>query len=376
MKVLMLVARSTGGIGTHVADLADGLRHLGHDVRIATDALTAGTFGWTDAEVVWPQRPAGAVAAVRELRRLASRVDVVHAHGHQAGVLAALAVRGLRRRHRPALVVSLHNAVLGGGPRQAAGALSAQPFTRTAALVTGASSDLVAQASRWGASWTELAEVPSPRVPGLLADTPATREERRRAARTLLAGAGLEAARETDLVLTVARIAPQKDLDTLVAAAAEDAHERPSSGRTWVVVGGGEPEPTRRLSDLARASEAPLLLVGAQRDPTPWIRAASAFVLTSHWEARALVVQEALAAGVPVVTRDAGGLRDLVEGVGTLVEGSRPRDWADAVDAVLSDDAAWAAAVAAGRARAAEWDDGERTATRWVTRYARARAMT
>jgi glycosyltransferase involved in cell wall biosynthesis len=213
-------------------------------------------------------------------------------------------------------------------------------------------------------------------VPGLLADTPATREERRRAARTLLAGAGVEAARETDLVLTVARIAPQKDLDTLVAAAAEDAHERPSSGRTWVVVGGGEPEPTRRLNDLARASEAPLLLVGAQRDPTPWIRAASAFVLTSHWEARALVVQEALAAGVPVVTRDAGGLRDLVEGVGTLVEGSRPRDWADAVDAVLSDDAAWAAAVDAGRARAAEWDDGERTATRWVTRYARARAMT
>ena len=372
----MLLARSTGGIGTHVADLTTSLRHQGHEVLVATDRLTADTFGWSDAHLVWPDGASGIGGGVAAVRRLAARVDVVHAHGHQAGTLAALAVRTLRRRSRPAFVVSLHNAVLGGRSRTAAGALAARPFTRSAQLVTGASSDLAEQAERWGAVWTELAEVPSPRVPPLLATSPLSRAERRIAAGRLLSAAGVEHVEGADLVLTVARIAPQKDLATLVAAAAEDARARPTRRRTWVVVGGGEPDLARSLEDLAARMSAPVAMVGAQRDPTPWITAASAFVLTSHWEARALVVQEALAAGVPVVARDAGGLRDLVEGVGTLVAGSGPGEWADAVDAVLGDDEAWSRAVRAGRDRAAGWDDGDRTASRWVSRYVRARAMT
>ena len=372
----MLLARSTGGIGTHVADLGAALRRRDHEVIVATDRLTASTFGWSDAHVMWPEHTLATASSVRSLRRLADGVDILHAHGHQAGVLGALAVRSLPRTRRPALVVSLHNAVLGGAMRRAVGAVSAQPFTRTARLVTGASTDLVEQAREWGASWAELAEVPSPRVPGLLATPPADRERRRRDARELLEGVGVATTGETDLVLTVARIAPQKDLGTLVAAAAADAAGRPNPPRTWVVVGGGEPDLADALRAQARRTGAPLELVGAQGDPAPWLRAAAVFVLTSHWEARALVVQEALAAGVPVVARDAGGLRDLVDGVGLLIEGSDAQRWATAVQSILSDDATWSRTVAAGRARAAHWDDGDQTASRWVARYVRARAMT
>ncbi|MGA8045357.1 MAG: glycosyltransferase family 4 protein [Dermatophilaceae bacterium] len=372
----MLIARSTGGIGTHVADLSDALRRQEHRVVLATDRLTASTFGWSDAHLVWPENRAATASSVRVLRRLADGADVLHAHGHQAGVIGALAIRSLPRRRRPALVVSLHNAVLGGGLRRALGAASAQPFTRTAQLVTGASTDLVEQALRWGASWAELAEVPSPRVPGLLATPPVDRVQRRRDARRLLEGAGVPMAEESDLVLTVARIAPQKDLGTLVAAAASDAATHPNPPRAWVVAGGGEADLAHHLREQARRTGAPLELVGAQSDPTPWLRAAAVFVLTSHWEARALVVQEALAAGVPVVARDAGGLRDLVEGVGRLIDVSDPQQWADAVDTLLSDDLAWSKAVTAGRSRATEWDDGDRAASRWLSRYARARAMT
>jgi glycosyltransferase involved in cell wall biosynthesis len=375
MRILMLLGRSTGGIGTHVDDLAEALRDQGHTVDLASDRLTASTFGWSQAHQVWPDGRGGLPASLLSVRRLAHDVDVVHAHGHQAGALGALAVRSLPRGRRPALVVSLHNAVLGGSARRASGAISAQPFTRTAQLVTGASSDLVEQAVRWGASWAELAEVPSPRVPGLLATSPLTRAERRSEARRLLLGTGIEPA-AGDLVLTIARIAPQKDLDTLVAAAAADAAARPATKRTWVVVGGGETALAEELRRQVQRTGAPLTFVGAQSDPTPWLRAASVFVLTSHWEARALVVQEAMAAGVPVIARRTGGLLDLVDGVGTLVRGSVPAEWADALDLMLSDDHAWSRAAAAGRERAAGWDDGDRTASRWVSRYVRARAMT
>lgn len=54
MKIVMLLAKSTGGIGTHVDDLMRELRALGHEVVVATDRLTAESFGWDDAELVWP----------------------------------------------------------------------------------------------------------------------------------------------------------------------------------------------------------------------------------------------------------------------------------------------------------------------------------
>ncbi|MBC7310019.1 MAG: glycosyltransferase family 4 protein [Tetrasphaera sp.] len=400
MKIVMLLAKSTGGIGTHVDDLMRELRALGHEVVVATDRLTAESFGWDDAELVWPAdrdgrgdpaRPPGSdgegatapgpdpsatLGSRRErllrLRGVLRSVDVVHAHGHQAGSLAALAVRSLPRGQRPALVVSLHNAVLGGARRQSLAALTARPFASTAALVTGASSDLVEQARQWGAGWTELAAVPSPLVPRLLEQEVVDLSGRRELAAPLLRDAGVPAPVGVDLILTVARIAPQKDLPTLVAAAAADRDRR----RVWVVVGGGDRELAAQLGRQARELGAPVHLVGPQGDPTPWLRAASVFVLTSHWEARALVVQEALAAGTPVVTRDAGGLRDLVEDVGILLDTRDAARWADAVGELCSDSQAWHTASSAGRARAATWDDSRQTATRWVSWYARSLVMT
>ena len=375
MRIVMLLAKSTGGIGIHVDALTRELRRLGHQVVIATDTLTADTFGW-DAELLWPNNPGGMPGAARHLRHLARGADVVHAHGHQAGTLAALALTGLGRRDRPALVVSLHNAVLGGRRRQVAGRLTARPFARVAQLVTGASSALVEQARAWGAGWAELAPVPSPRVPALLAAPVLDLDERRARAADLLADQRIPAAPDADLVVTVARIAPQKDLPTLVAAAAMDREAGGPTDRVWVVVGGGDEALRAELEHQAREQGAPVHFVGAQSDPSEWLQAASLFVLTSHWEARALVVQEARAAGTPVIARDTGGLRDLVDGVGTLVAGADPVDWAAAVGEVIEGRGVWHTQSEAGRERAATWDDDAGNATRWVSLYARARAMT
>jgi glycosyltransferase involved in cell wall biosynthesis len=378
VKVVMLVGRSTGGIGTHAADLAAELRLLGDAVEFVTDPLTARTFGVPDARLWWPGGGTALRASVHHLwrlRRLVAGADVVHAHGHQGGLVAVLAAAGTGTP----VVVSQHNAVLrGAGARGVLSRMVQRVVARRAALVTGASSDLVDEARRHGARDARQAAVPSPRVPGLLAVEPLDEPARRHLAAELLQSNRIDAGDGSALVLTIARIAPQKDLETLVEAAAHTSFslgEMPA-GPVWVVIGAGD-EPLRdHLVGRARALGAPVHFIGAQDDPQRWLRAADVFVLTSHWEARALVVQEAMAAGLPVVATDTGGLRDLVGGVGALVPPADAQGVADAVARYVRDPAVRHTAAAAGRERAASWDDGTATARRWREWYAGLLPMT
>ena len=372
----MVLGRSSGGIGTHVVELVSGLRVEGDRVTVVTDAVTAERFGIADAKRWWPGRAAGLVGSVRRmwwLRGLARRADVVHAHGHQAGLVATIAILGLPTP----LVVSRHNAVLVGGVRGRLLDLVQRFVARRAALVTGASSDLVEVARRQGAREARLAEVPSPLVPGLLAAEPLDGDDRRQFAAQLLQGNGIQSPPDARLVLTIARIAPQKDLATLVDAAAQISfHVGELPPAVWVVVGGGD-EPLRaELERRAAAAGAPVRFLGPQADPGPWLRAAHVFVLASRWEARALVVQEAMAAGVPVVATATGGLPDLLEGVGTLVPVGDAGAVAEAVGSYLREPATRHTASVAGRERAASWDDGAATARRWRQWYSALLVMT
>ena len=384
MKVVMVLGRSTGGIGTHVVELVAALRAAGDRVAVVTDTVTADRFGVADAKRWWPGRQVGPVGSVRRvwwLRGLAREADVVHAHGHQAGLVAVLATLG----SDTPVVVSLHNAVLATGARRRLLDLAQRFVARRAALVTGASSDLVDEARRFGALGARLAPVPSPRVPALLAREPLEEHGRRALAARLLQESLKDPGGHGDrdrsrspgegrpLVLTIARIAPQKDLATLVRAASLLHEVAPA---VCVVVGGGEEGLRTDLERQARALGAPVRFVGPQEHAERWLRAAEVFVLTSTWEARALVVQEAMAAGVPVVVTDVGGLPDLVAGAGTLVPAGDEAAVARAVEPYLREPAERRTAVVAGRARAATWDDGGATARRWRQWYSALLAMT
>jgi glycosyltransferase involved in cell wall biosynthesis len=334
--------------------------------------------------------------------RLAGTVDVVHAHGHQAAVVAAVAVA--RARPRPRLFVSLHNDLPGvakaAGPFAVpfpapftAGARAQPSLARTssrararssvararssatrsllswalgrAQLVTGASPDLVELATALGARRTDLALVPSPAVADLLHTEPLGPLERDR----LLASAGLPTGQP--LVLTVARVAPQKDLPTLVAAA-----RRSAVRATWVVVGDGDERLRAQLEQEADGirhgdgTGADVRFVGARTDVRDWLRAADLFVLTSRWEARALVVQEAMAAGLPVVATRTGGLPGLLGNAGCLVPVGDPGAVVAEVDRLLADPAARHRMGHDARSLAASWPTPLDEARRWVERYA------
>ena len=151
----------------------------------------------------------------------------------------------------------------------------------------------------------------------------------------------------------------------LVTAAAAVRAAVPLSS-SW---GTATPDLRIRLEEQIRRTGAPVELVGARDDVAQLLRAADVFVLPSAWEARALVVQEAMAAGTPVVASDVGGLRDLVAGSGRLVAAGDAAGLARAVDALLADPERRAQAARAGREAAAALADGPSTAREWVRWY-------
>ncbi len=138
-------------------------------------------------------------------------------------------------------------------------------------------------------------------------------------------------------VLSVARLAPEKGLGTLLRAAAA------ADPRLVVVIAGEGPE-RRRLQDLAGELGVRLVLVG----DVPWERiaetyvAADVFALLSDWEPWGVVVNEAAASGLPLVLSDQVGAAPdlLLDGEnGALVAAGDVEATAAALARYASDDA-------------------------------------
>ncbi len=159
-------------------------------------------------------------------------------------------------------------------------------------------------------------------------------------------------------VLACARMVPQKNLPVLMEAFAI-LKRRGMSGVSLVIVGDG-PERPRIEAGVRR-----LGLVGSvhlagfrQIDELPaYYALADAFVLPSIVEPWGLVVNEAMACGLPViVSRRAGCARELVrESNGRLVDPTTPAQMADALAEVLLDPALRARMGASSLRGVARW---------------------
>jgi glycosyltransferase involved in cell wall biosynthesis len=346
----------------HVASLAKGLPGLGWDTTVLTTPASAARFDFgPDVSTAWPDHLVSSPGRVLNLRSAARQdvvdADVVHAHGHQAGVVA-LGLTGWTGSARRPVVVSWHNASLGSGMDRRVRDLTEQWQARRADLVTGASSDLVERARTLGARSVRLAPVAAPSAGSWSGDRDA---ERKVVADEL----GLDP--DLPWVLTVSRIAPQKNLQVVVDASARLAEMVPHQ---WVVVGDGDEELAARLWGRVADTQAPVQLVGARADVPRLMAVSDLFALASTWEARALVVQEAFAAGLPVVATDVGGLTDLVDGVGVLVPVGDVPALARAVGELLVDADRRAQVGAAGLERFALLPDEDDVLAMWAQTYA------
>jgi len=344
LSVLMLSPESTGGIGRHVRMLTEGLIDRGAGVTVCAPAGTLERFGLADTAARLVAAPIGSSHGWRQARAtvhtLAARHTLTHAHGARAAAVAASA--GVHP-----LVATWHNAPLGSATRRALHRALERYSAGRSALVFGASADLVERARAAGAPKAMLCEVAAPE---LVTASPA---------------APMRSLHEPPKVLAIGRLHPQKRLDLLVEVAARWP-AGPHRPRFLVAGDGPLAEP---LAREAERRDAPVRFLGAQTDVGALLADADVVVLPSDWEARPLAAQEALAAGVPLVATDVGGVRDLVGGAAVLVPPGDAVALAAGLRRVLDDEALRLRLREAGLARARTWPTVDEMVDRIVRQY-------
>ncbi|MGW0208350.1 glycosyltransferase family 4 protein [Streptomyces sp. NPDC003233] len=354
LRTVQVLGGGNAGSSAHVRSLAEGLVARGVRVTVCApvEADRAYDFTGAGAEHVHVPRSSDPVS-VAALRTACANADLVHAHGLHASFRAVLALSG----RRTPLVVTWHNRAQAEGPRAHLLRLLERRVVRTAAVVLGTSSDLVDRARDTGARDARLAAVglPGQRRPVALDDPdrlrPKVRAELGAIGRPLLIAVGsLDRRRGYDLLLDAARA--WRDLDPV----------------PLVVIAGEGPLRAalqRRIEDEGL----PVRLIGAREDAPELLAAADLALLTSSWESRSVLAQEALYARVPLVATRVGGIPDLVGNAAELVPYGDPDALASTVVRLLADPERREELRERGVRQAAGWPTEDETVAQVLSVY-------
>lgn len=291
-RILQVLGPSTGGIRQHVSFLTDALRRHGWDVDVAGPPGVLDGLGQLQHQMpIGPVRNAPRV--IRQLRTLLQDYDLVHAHGLKAGWLVSVA-RG--RASAPPVVVSVHNVVLDEAEGWAA------PFWRILERRLPGRVDAVIAVSQQIADYLHAANVTT--VPAF--GPPPRPQQSGREVRT-----SLGIAPDAPFVVCVARLHPQKGLDTLLSAV-PGVRDRIPNVRIAIV---GEGPLDAELRELAqRTGVADVVTFAPPTHPADELAAADLVVIPSRWESGPLVLLEACALQRPVVATDVGFVADVIDG--------------------------------------------------------------
>lgn len=141
------------------------------------------------------------------------------------------------------------------------------------------------------------------------------------------------------LVLAVGRLSKEKAHADLIAAFARLRKSNPEIKTKLIIVGDG---PERRRLEAAADSfgcKESIVFAGQVSDVWPFYSAAEVFALPSHSEGSPNVLLEAMAAGIPIVATEVGGVPEMVESEQSalLVPPNDPPALAAAIARVLTD---------------------------------------
>lgn len=342
MKVLLLTdSDAFAGTERHLLDLATSLVACGVSATIGCPAHTplsrsAESHGLSVWEV--PRDLCGGVRAIRGAID-AGRFDLAHAHNGRSAMLAAAAgvgrashnsaTRPTRRRplittrHFISLARESRGGLRGVFSRRAHGWLNA----RITAVI--AISDAVAASSRAKdpAVADRLVRIHNGSV---LKRVDRSARERVRAA--------LSIGGSTRVLLSVARLEPEKDVSLLVEAA---AHLDTAGGLgewVWMIAGdGSQADWLRGAAHSAGLGSDRLRFLGSRDDVPELMAAADLLVHSAPAEPFGLVLTEAMAAELPVIAACGGAAPEIVvDGVtGWLFEPGTPGPLTDAVRSAI-----------------------------------------
>ncbi|MFB7408957.1 glycosyltransferase family 4 protein [Streptomyces sp. NPDC056202] len=352
LRTVQVLGGGSAGSSAHVRSLASGLVARGVRVTVCAPAELDRVYDYRGAGAHFVPLPRlGDPATVAALRNACIGADVVHAHGLEASVRAALALAGVGDR-APLVTTWESRNQARGAARGGVLRLLERRTVRAATVVLATSSELVDRARRRGARDARLAPVtvPPARGPVCLHDGKA-RAELGAVDRPLLMAVGaLERGRGYRTLLDAARSWRELDPQPLLVIAGE--------GRERAAL-------QRRIA----AEDLPVRLIGRREDVAELLAAADVAVLPSRWEARSLLAQEALRLGVPLVATAVGGVPELVGDAAELVPYGDAEALAAAVRGLLDDVDRRMDLAAAGRVQARTWPTEDETVAHVLSVY-------
>ncbi|MFJ6751223.1 MULTISPECIES: glycosyltransferase family 4 protein [unclassified Streptomyces] len=364
LRTVQVLGHGSAGSAAHVRSLSEGLVARGVRVTVCATPGAEETYDFVGAGARFaPVAPRMDPASVAALRSACWDADLVHAHGLRAGMRASMALRGLRgpRGGPVPLVITWHTKAHTAGARAGLVHLMERRVARAAAVVLGVCSDLVDRARERGARDARLAPVaiPRPRRGGRAPSEPEEHDRMRHKERAELGAV------DRPLLLAVGRLDPHQGLDLLLDA----AHAWCALDPQPLLAIAGEGAQRAALQRRIDAEQLPVQLLGRRDDVPQLLAAADLVVLPSRWEARSLIAQEALHAGVPLVATDTGGTRELVGRAAELVRYGDAAALARTVLGLLDDPARRDGLAAAGRAQAAGWPSEDDTVAQVLSVY-------
>jgi glycosyltransferase involved in cell wall biosynthesis len=325
MRLLLVVAEmAVGGAERLVVQLAAAAQARGDEVVVAAapgpldaELETAGV-----ERVLLREQGRSPLAVARAAASLARPLrrfepELVHVHNVRVTAVTALAAR-LAFPFRGLPIVTTFHGVLPKEYRAASSVLKA------AEHVVCVSDDVAGGLRAAGLPATRISVIEN----GVPLKPPLPPERRERLDRELQLDG-------QPVVSIVGRLVPQKAHHRFLEAAAIVAEHSPAT--RFLVVGDG---PLRSELELAarRLSLEQVRFTGVRRDAGEIIARSALLVFSSDWEGLSLAALESLAAGVPVVSSDVQGMRELLSsGAGVLVPGGDPHGLAEAMVALLED---------------------------------------
>lgn len=239
--------------------------------------------------------PSTLVALLKVLDR--KQADVLHMHGYGATTFGRLAAA---RRRIPSLLHEHANHTDTPWFQKFADKMLA-PHTDLAIAVSESTAEFVTRARLMPAERTKVVYLGVPLDEFSRARTADEVREAR---------ASLGIAPGTFAIGTVTRLMPSKGNEYLVAAATPVLEALPQA--RMFIVGEGEMQASLEAQARELALGDRLVFAGFQRDVSKVLAALDMVVFPSLWEGTPLTAFEALAAGKPIVSTDADGLKDIL----------------------------------------------------------------
>lgn len=303
----------TGGPAESVPRLCVGLAMAGNHVTIATldGPLSSAALKSRDAGVdvrTYPHMGQFSASIVRALGNLAKEADLVHGHGLWMPTNWSTG-RAARKNNKP-LIITLRgalnpNALLHSRWKKRIAGLLFDNENLTSACCLHATSEEEYQAIRAYGLTNPVAIIPN----GVDVDVFRQLPDRYPLLQRLNIPAGKK------ILLYLSRISWEKGLEDLAGA----WNTISSDSQDWVllIVGQGKPDYVDQLKTLFKGNAGGDRVMWAGMltgtDKLAAYASASLFVLPSHTENFSLVIAEALAAGLPVVTTQGTPWSELVE---------------------------------------------------------------